>query len=29
VTGEAPLEEYAAVLERVARGSELKVAFLP
>ena len=29
VTGESPLEDYAAVLGRVARGSDMKVAFLP
>ena len=29
VTGESPLEEYASALGRVARGEEMKVAFLP
>ena len=29
VTGESPLEAYASVLERVAGGSDMKVAFLP
>ena len=29
VTAESPLEEHAAVLERVRRGEEMKVAFLP
>lgn len=29
VTGESPLEEYASVLERVAGGNDMKVAFLP
>lgn len=29
VTGESPLEGYAAVLERVAAGDDMKVAFLP
>jgi L-iditol 2-dehydrogenase len=29
VTGESPLEEYAEVFERVARGSDMKVAFRP
>ena len=29
VTGESALEDHAAVLERVARGAEMKVAFRP
>lgn len=29
VTSESPLEEHAAVLERLARGDEMKVAFRP
>lgn len=29
VTGESPLEEYPEVFERVARGSDMKVAFRP
>lgn len=29
VTAESPLEQHAAVLERVARGDEMKVAFRP
>jgi L-iditol 2-dehydrogenase len=29
VTAESPLEKYPFVLERLSRGEEMKVAFLP